>query len=313
MKFIFVNSKNASKPRVFDLSSRANILFLVILFGGPLSIGAAMGFKVAEIKWESVFQNTLAEMQLQIVAQREAIDDNKSDLEDSLRAMTVNLAQLRYRLVRLDALGEQLIDVASLEQREFNFSQDPGLGGPEGQNLDALDSSVSMDKYSKNFAELEFDINAREAQLGILEKILTDKNLKTEQTIAGKPIKRGWMSSDYGMRTDPFHGKKQWHAGVDFAGRKGDDILAVGSGIVTWSGEKSGYGLMVEISHNDGFVTRYAHNDKNIVELGSIVKKGQVVAKMGSSGRSTGPHVHFEVHKNGRTVDPSSYINRTIR
>ena len=200
-----------------------------------------------------------------------------------------------------------------VKQREFNFSQDPGLGGPEGQNLDALDSSVSMDKYSKNFAELEFEINAREAQLGILEKILTDKNLKTEQTIAGKPIRRGWMSSDYGMRTDPFHGKKQWHAGVDFAGRKGDDILAVGSGIVTWSGEKSGYGLMVEISHNDGFVTRYAHNDKNIVELGSIVKKGQVVAKMGSSGRSTGPHVHFEVHKNGRTVDPSSYINRTIR
>ena len=128
MNFIFVNSKNASKPRVFDLSSRANIFFLVILFGGPLSIGAAMGFKVAEIKWESVFQNTLAEMQLQIVAQREAVDDNKSDLEDSLRAMTVNLAQLRYRLVRLDALGEQLIDVAALEQREFNFSQDPGIG-----------------------------------------------------------------------------------------------------------------------------------------------------------------------------------------
>ena len=96
MKFIFVNSKNASKPRVFDLGSRANIFFLAILFGGPLSIGAAMGFKVAEIKWESVFQNTLAEIQLQIVAQKEAVDDNKSDLDDSLRAMTVNLAQLRY-------------------------------------------------------------------------------------------------------------------------------------------------------------------------------------------------------------------------
>ena len=143
--------------------------------------------------------------------------------------------------------------------------------------------------------------------------MLADNKLKSERTVAGRPIVKGWMSSEYGMRTDPFHGDKRWHGGVDFAGRWGSDIIAVASGVVTWSGERSGYGKMVEINHSDGFVTRYAHNSENIAQLGAIVKKGELIAKMGSSGRSTGPHVHFEVYKNGRTVDPATYIRRTSR
>ena len=163
------------------------------------------------------------------------------------------------------------------------------------------------------FARLDNALESRESQLQILQSMLSDKKLKSERTVAGRPVLKGWMSSEYGMRTDPFSGGSRWHAGVDFAGRQGSDVIAVASGVVTWSSERSGYGNMVEINHSDGFVTRYAHNEANIADLGAIVKKGDLIAKMGSSGRSTGPHVHFEVFKNGRTVDPASYIKRTSR
>jgi murein DD-endopeptidase MepM/ murein hydrolase activator NlpD len=121
------------------------------------------------------------------------------------------------------------------------------------------------------------------------------------------------MSSHFGRRVDPFTGRIATHEGVDFAGKLGSEIIAVGSGVVTWSSERYGYGQMVEINHGSGFMTRYAHNLENKVEVGDVVKKGQVIALMGTSGRSTGPHVHFEVYKHGRPVDPAAYIHRASR
>jgi len=121
----------------------------------------------------------------------------------------------------------------------------------------------------------------------------------------------GWLSSNYGNRLDPFTGKRAWHNGVDFAGREGSDIVAVASGVVSWSGERYGYGKMVEVAHGEGVTTRYAHNLENTVKVGDMVRRGEVIALMGNSGRSTGPHVHFEVFKNGRPVDPASYLRRT--
>ena len=121
------------------------------------------------------------------------------------------------------------------------------------------------------------------------------------------------MSSRFGRRSDPFTGRVTWHNGVDFAGKKGSDIISVAAGVVTWSADRSGYGEMVEVNHGSGFSTRYGHAEKLLVKAGDVVKKGQVIAHMGSSGRSTGPHVHFEVYKHGRPVDPASYIHRTLR
>jgi murein DD-endopeptidase MepM/ murein hydrolase activator NlpD len=162
-------------------------------------------------------------------------------------------------------------------------------------------------------SNIDSSLTQREIQLKLLRSSLADKNLINDRRIAGRPIAHGWQSSAYGMRTDPFTGYQRWHAGVDFAGRLGSDVIAVAAGVITWSGEKSGYGKMVEVNHSDGYVTRYAHNQKNIAKLGTVVQKGDVIAMMGTSGRSTGPHVHFEVFKNGRVVDPASYIRRTSR
>lgn len=313
MKIILISSR-ADKVRTISLNSWAKGLLSVLLLGIPVAAGTMLGVKIADGRWELLFDNSIGEMQHQLVVQQEQVNDGRDQLDSSLSAMTVKLAQMRSRLVRLDALGEQLTEIASLEEGEFDFSATPGLGGPDTPLVTEVANSVDIrEELSTMFARLDHRIDSRESQLQVLRSMFSDNKLKSERMVAGRPITKGWMSSEYGMRTDPFHGNKRWHGGVDFAGRKGSDIIAVASGVVTWSGERSGYGMMVELNHSDGFVTRYAHNDINVAKLGAIVKKGEVIAKMGSSGRSTGPHVHFEVFKNGRTVDPASYIRRTSR
>ena len=313
MKIILISSR-VEKVRTLSLNSWAKGFLSVLLLGIPVAAGTMLGVKIADGRWELLFDNSISEMQHQLVVQQEQVDAGRDQLGNSLSAMTLKLAQMRSRLVRLDALGEQLTQIASLEDGEFDFSVAPGLGGPDtvliAETADAADVEQELGLM---FARLDNALDSRESQLQILQSMLSDKKLKSERTGAGRPVLKGWMSSEYGMRTDPFHGKSRWHAGVDFAGRQGSDVIAVASGVVTWSSERSGYGNMVEINHSDGFVTRYAHNEVNVAKLGAIVKKGELIANMGSSGRSTGPHVHFEVFKNGRTVDPASYIKRTSR
>ncbi|MBT4164757.1 MAG: M23 family metallopeptidase [Porticoccaceae bacterium] len=313
MKIILISNK-IDKVRTLSLNSWAKCALSVLLLGIPVTAGTMLGIKIADGRWELLFDNSIVQMQNQIELQREEVDAGRQQLDSSLSGMTLKLAKMRSRLVRLDALGEQLTQIASLEDGEFDFSSTPGLGGPIQTPLIEIANHAEIEeKVSTMFAKLDDSISSRESQLQILQSMLSDKKLKSERMVAGRPVKKGWLSSEYGMRIDPFHGKQQWHAGIDFAGRDGDDVIAVASGIVTWSGDRNGYGKMVEISHSDGYITRYAHNQENIANLGAIVQKGDVVAQMGSSGRSTGPHVHFEVFKNGRTVDPASYIHRTYR
>jgi len=145
--------------------------------------------------------------------------------------------------------------------------------------------------------------------MSVLETLMMNRNLQAEVMPAGRPITRGWLSSYFGIRTDPFNGRRVHHKGVDFAGKMGSDVVSVAAGVVTYSGKRSGYGNLVEINHGNGYSTRYGHSSELLVKVGDTVKKGQKVAKMGTSGRSTGPHVHFEVLLNGRAVNPKKYIH----
>lgn len=313
MKIILISNR-AEKVRTLSLNSWAKGLLSVLLLGIPVATGTLLGVKIADGRWELLVENNISEMQHELVLQQQEVDSGRIEASRTLTAMTIKLAEMRARLIRLDALGERLTQIARLEDGEFNFSNTPGVGGPEGSPLQRSISSINVQpELTAIFDQLDRKLENRESQLQILTSMMSDNRLKKEQTVAGTPINKGWISSSYGMRTDPFHGKERWHDGVDFAGKQGSEVIAVASGVVTWSAKRSGYGDMVEINHGDGFVTRYGHNEKNLVTLGSIVKKGQQIARMGSSGRSTGPHVHFEVYKNGRTVDPASYIHKTYR
>ena len=313
MKIILISNRS-DKVRTFSLNSWARVLLSVVLLGIPVATGALLGVKLADGRWQLLFENSVDEMQNQLVVQRQELNDDRQQVAHTLSSMTAKLAQMQARLVRLDALGEQLTEISDLESGEFDFSSMPGLGGPEGQSYAAYQGAIDKQAdLAMLLASIDSSLSQSETQLQILRSILAEQELTSDRTIVGRPISKGWMSSSYGMRADPFDGEKRWHAGVDFAGRQGSDIVAVASGIVTWSGERSGYGLMVEVNHSDGYLTRYAHNEENIAQLGSVVKKGDVIATMGSSGRSTGPHVHFEVFKNGRVVDPATYIRGTSR
>jgi murein DD-endopeptidase MepM/ murein hydrolase activator NlpD len=148
----------------------------------------------------------------------------------------------------------------------------------------------------------------REDKLTALELVLMNRGLMAEVTPSGRPVKKGWMSSGFGKRTDPFKGKKTYHRGVDFAGKRGSDVVAVASGVVVRSKKAAGYGNFVEIRHADGYSTLYAHNKENLVKSGDMVNKGQTIALLGSTGRSSGPHVHFEVHRNGKIVNPLRFV-----
>jgi murein DD-endopeptidase MepM/ murein hydrolase activator NlpD len=160
----------------------------------------------------------------------------------------------------------------------------------------------------RSLEQLSEQLENQEQQMSLLESVLDTRELQRELLPAGRPIIKGWISSHFGKRTDPFTGRPAMHHGLDFAGKEGSEIISVAGGVVTYSGDRYGYGKMVEVDHGNGYVTRYAHNKKNLVNVGDVVKKEQVLALMGNSGRSTGPHVHFEVLRHGRAVDPQRYV-----
>jgi murein DD-endopeptidase MepM/ murein hydrolase activator NlpD len=182
-----------------------------------------------------------------------------------------------------------------------------GQGGPDERlELEPFSGSELLGSLDALVAR----VDGREQQLEMLEELLADRRLEDARELAGLPVASGYLSSPFGRRSDPFHGRARHHKGVDFAAKRGTEVVAVAAGVVTWSGRKSGYGWTVEVSHADGYVTLYAHNQRNLVRVGDLVQRGQAIAQVGSSGRSTGPHLHFEVKKNGRQVNPESYIAR---
>lgn len=312
MKVIFVGKKHGG-TRSFRLGAWSGALIsvcLVCLIGAPAGSYYAY-LKVAQDKQSDLFGPEVAKNWSRAIKdQEEQVVETRQLVENKLGALTLRVAELQARLVRLDALGERLTSMAKLENGEFDFSQPPALGGPE---LDLMGDSFTPPGFSQIVSELAYQIDDRQHQLETLEALLANRKLENDVFIAGRPIVKGWMSSRFGRRTDPFSGRIAWHAGVDFAGKDGADIVSVAAGVVTWSDERHGYGHMVEINHGNGFKTRYAHCKENLVKVGDVVKKGQIIALMGSTGRSTGPHVHFEVYKNGRAVDPASYIHRASR
>jgi murein DD-endopeptidase MepM/ murein hydrolase activator NlpD len=208
-------------------------------------------------------------------------------------------------VIRLDAMGGRLTDIAGLDKGEFNFQNSPAQGGPSTQELLP---QIGVTDFIASLENLEKQLEDREQQIGVLSSMIMNRNLYDEVLPAGRPIKKGWMSSYFGMRTDPFTGRQERHKGVDFAGKEGSNVIAVAAGVVTWADKRYGYGNLVEINHGNGYVTRYGHNNEILVKEGQAIKKNDTIALMGSTGRSTGPHVHFEVLRNGKPVDPVKYI-----
>ncbi|KGK01161.1 M23 family metallopeptidase [Thalassotalea sp. ND16A] len=223
-------------------------------------------------------------------------------------ALSVKIAEMQSHILRLNALGERLADEADIPMNEFNMAAFPPTGGP-AQTV-ALKSEFSLSDLEKQLLDLSINVEQKENQLNLLESFALGHHIESTSYLSGRPIGKGWLSSYYGVRKDPFNGKPTMHKGVDFAGKENDQVFSTGSGVVSYAGERWGYGNLVEIDHGTGYKTRYAHNKSHLVKIGDVVTKGQAIALMGSTGRSTGPHVHYEILRNDKQINPTKYVYR---
>ena len=272
----------------------------LVLIGGAFSLGwwvrPDSGLLPANVvsQWDS-----------QIQQQRDELGQARAKAEEDANALARRIAELQAYVMRLDAAGSRMTQIAHIDPKEFSFDKPPPMGGPD---LPASSQPTALGDVLDSLDHLQKQLSDRERQMRVLEDLLLASKLEKEIMPSGWPIDSGYITSGFGLRTDPFTGLRGYHPGIDFAAPEGSPVLAVASGIVTEAGERSGYGNLVEIDHGNGYVTRYGHNERLLVKPGDRVQKGQQVAMIGSTGRSTGPHVHFEVLLNGNVVNPEQYI-----
>lgn len=270
------------------------IILAMILLGSGYATGILFGNKVILSEWKK-----------DIVKQEERLQLARQEARTQIDALTAQAGLLQAHINHIDALGSMLVEMAGFEPGEFSFDPAPAAGGP-GLFTDSdlyIDSQIDA-----VFKKIQTSLETREHQLQVLSNTLVDKKFEQATRPQGQPVADTWISSDFGKRRSPFTGKPEMHQGVDFSGRSGSDVVAVGGGIVTQANKNGGYGYFVEIDHGSGYMTRYGHNKTLLVQAGEVVKRGHVIAKLGSTGRSTGPHVHFEVLKDGVQVDPMKFI-----
>lgn len=311
MNIILVGKSHGKSRTVpFNLPIAAGI---VIVTFGLLAAAAWSGYRMAlsEARTQDPAGSELAaHWQARLDDQKAELAQVRRNVRQQVDALTLRLGKMQGRLLRLDALGQRFVETGVVASDEFDFSQPAAVGGPEdGVSGDSFTAPQLTDMIDA----LAHRIEDREHQLRMLDIVSSQKKLENERYLQGRPITWGWLSSKYGYRSDPFTGKRTWHNGVDLAGKEGSDIISVAAGVVTFAGERYGYGNLVEVDHGDGLVTRYAHARTVKTQIGEVVQKGQVLAAMGSTGRSTGPHVHFEVLQNGKSKDPVTYIRRASR
>jgi len=221
--------------------------------------------------------------------------------------LSVRLGTLEAEITRLNALAKRVADKAKLDPKEFSLDEKPPRGGGEGDDAAPL-PKVSTTELLSEFQTAENNVDREKGMMSTLAKILDGLRLQEEVVPSTRPIKIGYISSGFGFRHDPFNGLLRMHKGLDYAAPIGTDIFAVAGGVVSFVGPKSGYGFAVEVDHGDGLSSRYGHLSASGVKEGMVVKKGDLIAKVGNTGRSTGPHLHLEILKDGVQLDPREYM-----
>ncbi|HKE49372.1 MAG TPA: M23 family metallopeptidase [Rhodanobacteraceae bacterium] len=305
MNIIIVGKAHAVPTRIDLDSTRGRLIAAGILGGAALALLGA-GFAAALFFTGSTARDLheIANLRANIAQQRDALAGLDQESHRNLDALALKLGQLQAQATRLNALGDRLTQVGKLDDGEFDFSSDPALGGPE----EAPSSAGAPLPINAGIDNLRAEFDRQEAQLGVLENLLLDRKVDNALLPSGMPVAQGYIASGYGDRSDPINGHEAMHLGIDFDAPIGTPVTAVAEGVVSFVGAKPGYGNVVEIDHGNGYMTRYAHNSALVAEAGARVHAGEVIAKVGSTGRATGPHCHFEVWLNGRPVNPIAYV-----
>ena len=284
------------------IGPRTQLWLSVLVLALVVTGAGTAGYWYGRIHLASEARGDRSSLLLASLVQKNSDDLAISELESSgeINALSLKLGQMQAEILRLNALGERLVEKAGLSPEEFDFQYTPPQGGPEPHETLAS----SADEFALEMARLSGQLLDRGRKLRLLDQLTMERELGEGSLVTGLPVRSGYVSSYFGARKDPIHGGSSFHSGIDYAGKMGSDILAVADGLVIFSESASGYGRTVEIRHANGLVTRYAHCKKLLVEVGDLVTKGQVIATLGNSGRSTGPHLHFEVLRDGVAMNP---------
>ena len=301
---VFSGRQGGGRSRYFDLAHPLTLAIcaLVVLgtVGTAFAIGVQLGAHTGAPTDPKGWSRVLAEQKSEIVEMRARV-------QDRVDAIARRLGQLDAHIIRIDALGKRLTTMANVDRRQFNFDDEPAVAAAAAGSGPA---ATEIPDLSSQLLQLEQRVDLRDTQLSALANVIVGRKISDAVRPAGKPVGEGAISSYFGERSDPFTGEEGFHKGLDFAGTAGEPVVAVAAGIVTWAGDRSGYGTLVEINHGNGYITRYAHNESTLVAVGQSVTRGERIALMGSTGHSTGPHVHFEVLHNGTQIDPLIFVKR---
>ena len=308
MNIILVTGANA-RARTLAVDWRHWTAACVLLLA--VFVGFTLAFNLLTLRWAAAVQHPWLQA-IVLADQRESAARINERVQGHLNAMAMRLGELQAQMARLDGLGERLARSAGLKPQDLPGMQPgtvPGRGGAASSTLPARDFSVP--EFSGLLDRLKGQLDARSDQFGVLEAVLVQDSAKRKFLPSLKPVADGWFSSNFGYRIDPFTGQNAFHEGIDFPAEAGTAIVAAASGKVITAEVHAQYGRMVEIDHGNGLVTRYAHASQLNVRAGDLVVRGQRVATVGSTGRSTGPHLHFEVRLNGVPQNPARFLQIT--
>ena len=294
---IFGQARERIKNSLLQASRRMRVL-AVRRPGAAVSLVVAVGI----VCGAGISSAETSRLQSQLQQQEKAVEETRRKAQREVNAMAARVAELQAQANRLNALGERLTRAGKLVDGEFNFNEPVALGGV-GPVED-----MPVSGLIEELTQVEGQLRTSGSQLSVLEALLFDRQLERSAIPSRSPVASSYITSGYGRRADPFSGGRAFHRGVDFSARRGDPVMAVADGVVSYAGWRNGYGNVVEVDHGNGYVTRYAHNTSNSVRVGDLVRTGQEVAKAGSTGRSTGTHVHFEVWENGRVLNPRQFL-----
>ena len=295
-------------------SSLANTRSLTLtgthLLAGALAtaaavIGLAAGLLYLAVPRAAQLKLPMLESALASV-QEQQTRKSESFLRENINAMAIKIGQMQAQLVRLDALGERVSALAGLRPGEFRFGETPGRGGTLPTSMHS--QNLSMGDISRQADTLSHLMDSRGDDLGILETALFDARSRKRLLPTVMPVDSTWSASSFGRRIDPFTGEYAMHEGIDFIADVGTPIFAAATGVVVFAKYHPQYGNLVEIDHGNDFVTRYAHASHIFVKLGQVVQRGTKIAEVGTTGRSTGPHLHFEVRYRGVAQNPAKFL-----
>lgn len=283
----------ARQIRGFAADRPLTVLGTVLGTGLLLGLGVATGAGMVND----------ARLQAKVDAQQAELAKVQRESQAQVNALAARLGELQAQATRLNALGERLTQMGKLQDGEFDFNEPVGVGGGDEPSQD-----MPVGEFKEDLGQLEQQFSASGQQLNVLASLMFDHQLEQNAVPSRMPIRNTYITSGFGGRADPFNGGAAKHKGIDFHASVGDPVMAVADGVVSYAGVRGGYGNVVEVDHGNGYVTRYAHNSRLTVKAGDLVRAGEQVAKAGSTGRSTGAHVHFEVWKDGQVMNPRKFL-----